>query len=196
MSSSNILKSIAVVSLGAFVGYSSVKFFKPELKNRFIASYTISKMGQEQNARALFNFKINTDELAITEDGISTIKVNIQALKNFNTGLIYNWKLPQDVEVIEGALSDNIGDFSENQSKEFFLRVRGFSKQLKKYINFEVQGEFNQKAIHREALISSRIEDSLEYMIQQNELNKSNNQFNKMGEVTPKSKFNPDNIVR
>lgn len=192
----NILKSAAIISLGAIVGYSAIKFFSPEQKNRFIASYPISKLGKEQNARYLFDVKINSDELALTDDGISTIKVNIEALKNFNSGLIYSWNLPQDIQLVEGNLSDNLGEFTANQSKEFILKVRGFSKNLKKFISFEVRGEFEQKPIHREVLISSRIEDSFEYVIQQNELNRQKNQINKLGADQPKSKFNPENVIR
>lgn len=190
----NLLKSVAVIFLGTVVGYNSIKFFIPEEKNRFIASYPISKLGKNQNSRRLFDIKVNTDELALDENDISTIKVNVQALKNITAGLIYNWHLPQDVELVDGYLSDSLGALSANQNKEFIIRVKGFSKQLKKFISFEVQGEFEQRLIHREILISSRIEDSLEYIIQQNELNKSKNQINKLD--NGKTKFSPDRVVR
>lgn len=201
----NILKSTAVVGLGVIclgviVGYSSVKFLKPIVfqseNNRSIASYPVSKVGQEQNSRYFFNIKINTDELAKTEDGISTIKINIEALKNFNTGLLYSWSLAQDVELLEGALNGHLGEFSENQNKEFILKVRGFSKQLKKFISFEVHGEFEKKPIRHEVLISSRIEDSFEYAIQQNELSKSKNQIKKLDDSKSNNKFRPDRVIR
>ena len=191
---SNLLKSVAVISLGVVVGYSSIKFFKPEEKNRFMASYPISKLGKNQNSRLLFDIIVNTDELALTEDDISTIKVNIHALKNINAGLIYSWNLPEDIELIDGYLNDSLGVLTANQSKEFVIRVKGFSKSFKKFISFEVQGEFEQRPIHREILISSRIEDSLEYIIQQNELNKSKNQINKLD--NGKTKFSLDRVVR
>lgn len=191
---SNVLKSIAVISLGVVVGYNSITFFNPDTKNRFIASYPISKLGKNQNSRHLFNVKVNTDEVALDEKNISTIKVNIQALKNFNAGLIYNWNLPQNVELVDGYLSGGLGDFSENQSKEYVIRIKGFSKQLKKFISFKLQGELEQRSISREILISSRIEDSLEYAIQQHELNRSKNQINKLD--NRKNKFNPDRVIR
>lgn len=191
---SDILKSVVVISLGVVVGYSSIKFFKPEEKNRFMASYPISKLGKNQNSRLLFDIKANTDELALDENDVSTIKINVQALKNIDAGLIYNWHLPQDVELVDGNLNNILGDFTANQNKEFVIRVKGFSKRFKKFISFEVQGEFEQRPIHREILISSRIEDSFEYTIQQNELNKSKNQINKLN--NGKTKFSLDRVVR
>lgn len=194
MSISNILKSIVVISFGTVIGYGSIKFITPEEKNRFIASYPISKLGKDQNSRLLFDIKVNTDELALTENDISTIKVNVLALKNINSGLIYNWNLPNDVELINGYLNDGVGEFVANQSKEFTIRVRGFSKQFNKFISFEILGELEQRPIRREILISSRIEDSLEYAIQQRELNRSKNQMNKLD--NSKNKFSLDRVIR
>lgn len=191
-----LLKSVAVISLGAVIGYTTMKFFKPEQKNRFIASYPITKMGKEQDARALFDIKINADDIALTEDGVSTIKVSIQAFKDFNAALLYNWNLPKDVDVVDGFLSENLGEFKENQIKEYTLRVRGFSKHLKKFISFEIEGELNQRPVRREVLISSRIEDSFEHAIQQNELNRSKKNINKLDAGKSKNKFSPENVVR
>lgn len=199
----NILKSALTISIGAILGYNVVKFFKPKENSRFIASYPaskylIAKLDSEQVARSLFNIKINTDELALTEDGISTIKVSIEALINLanpNVSLTYHWSLPQDVDLVEGPLDDNLGALRVNQSKELLLRVRSFSKQHKKYISFKVSGQINHKPVNREVLISSRIEDSFEHRIQQNELRKPKNQINKLDNDKLKKKFSPDRII-
>ncbi len=195
MSFSNVLKSAAIISFGSVLGYTSVKWLTPEPKNRSIASYPISKLGKEQNARFLFDVKLNTDGLALTEDGTSTIKVSIEALKNFDSGLVYSWNLPQDIEVLEGTLTENLGAFTAGQSKEFTLKVRQFSKQLKKFISFEIKGDYEQRPINREILISSRVEDSFEYVIQQNE-KKRKVQAQKLGTAKSKSKFSPDRVIR
>ena len=195
MSISNLLKSAAIISFGSILGYTSVKWLTPEPKNRSIASYPISKLGKVQNARNLFDVKLNTEGLAVTEDGTSTIKVSIEALKNFDSGLVYTWNLPQDIEVLEGPLTENLGAFSAGQSKEFTLKARRFSKQLKKFISFEIKGDYEQRPINREILISSRVEDSFEYVIQQNE-KKHKGQVQKLGTVKSKNKFSPDRVVR
>ena len=195
MSISNLLKSAAIISFGSVLGYTSVRWLTPEPKNRTIASYPISKLGKNQNARNLFNVQLNTDGLALTEDGTSTIKVSIEALKNFDSGLVYSWNLPPDIEVVEGTLTENLGAFTAGQSKEFILKVRQFSKQLKKFISFEIKGDYEQRPINREILISSRVEDSFEYVIQQNE-RKRNVQAQKLGTDKAKSKFSPERVIR
>lgn len=195
MSISNLLKSAAIISFGSVLGYTSVKWLTSEPKNRSIASYPVSKLGKVQNARNLFDVKLNTDGLALTDDGTSTIKVTIVALKNFDSGLVYSWNLPQDIEVVEGPITENIGAFTAGQSKEFTLKARQFSKQLKKFISFEIKGDYEQRPINREILISSRVEDSFEYVIQQNE-KKRKVQVQKPGADKVKSKFSPDRVIR
>lgn len=192
---SNILKSVTVITVGSVIGYTSVKWLMPEPKNRAIASYPISKLGKVQNASNLFSVKYNTDGLALTEDETSTIKISIEALKNFDSGLVYNWNLSQDIEVLEGPLTENLGAFTAGQSKEYSIKVRQFSKQQKKFISFEIKGEFEQRPISREILISSRVEDSFEYIIQQNE-KKQKVQAQKLGAGKVKSKFSPESVVR
>jgi|GEM_PF-2618778 len=197
----SFLKSIAIIlSAGVAVGFAAVHFLKPVDKNRSLMYYSFSKLGADQNSRYLFDIKINASELSQTENEISIIKVNIEGLKDFNSDLIYTWTLPQDVELAEGALSGPLGDFYTNQNKEYILKVRGFSKQLKKFISFEVQGEFEQRPVRRDILISSRLEDSFEYSIQQNELNNSKNQLKnkiyKLGDAKPKGRFDLDRVVR
>ena len=195
MSFSNILKSVAVVTMGSVIGYTSVKWLMPEPKNRAIASYPISKLGKEQNSRYFFDVKLNTEELALRDDGTSTLKINVEAVKNFDSGLVYSWNLPPDVDLIEGQLTENLGAFTAGQSKEFLIKVRQFSKQQKKFISFEIKGDVELRPINREILISSRVEDSFEYVIQQNE-KKRKVQAQKLGEGKAKNKFSPERVVR
>ena len=191
----NILKSFGIVLCGAVFGYSIVQFLKPEPKNRFIASAQISKMGQEQNARSLFDVRLDLAGLAKQNDGISTIIVRVEALKPFGGGLLYKWNLPADVQILEGVSTEPLPSMAAGESRDYVLKVKGFSKEFKKYASFEIEGEINQHAIRREVLISSRLEDSLEYLIQQNELKSEKNSINKLGN-TKKSRFDLQNVVR
>lgn len=195
MSISNLLKSIAVMSFGGVLGYTSIHYFqKTDTVNRHIASQPISKIGAEQNAAYLFEVKLDNNDFAATENDVSTIQVNVQALKDLPVGLTYTWNLPQDVELLEGHTSDVLGNFVAGESRSYVLKVKGFSKQLKKYVSFEIQGEHEQKNIRREVLISSRYEDSMEYLVQQNEIKSRRKMAGKLG--TTKSKFSPENVVK
>ena len=195
MSISNILKSLAVITFGGLFGYGSIHFLKPEPKNRFIASQPMAKIGLEQNARSLFDVKLNTEDLAKKDSDVSTIQVTIEALHPIDSGLVYHWNLSNDIQVVEGSLHDHLGAFTTGESKVYTLKVKGFSKELKKYISFEVRGDVNQRPVRREVLISSRVEDSFEYMIQQNDKkNTANGQNNKLDKK--KNKFTAENVVR
>ncbi len=197
MSILNFLKSAVVMLFGALLGYSGIKYLNQNVapKNRFIASQQISKMGLEQNASYLFEVKLDNNNFAHSESETSTLKVNVQALKDLQGGtLSYTWNLPEDVHVVEGTANDLLGEFKAGEIKEFTLKVKGFSKQLKKYVSFEIKGDYAQKPIRREILISSRVEDSMEYLIQQNSLQQKGKMNSKLG-IT-KSKFDPENVIK
>jgi hypothetical protein len=197
MSILNFLKSAVVMLFGALLGYSGIKYLNQKFapQNRFIASQQISKMGLEQNASYLFEVKLDNNNFALSESETSTLKVNVQALKDLQGGtLSYTWNLPEDVHVVEGAANDSLGEFKAGEIKEFTLKVKGFSKQLKKYVSFEIKGDYAQKPIRREILISSRVEDSMEYLIQQNSLQQKGKMNSKLG-IT-KSKFDPENVIK
>jgi hypothetical protein len=197
MSFPNFLKSAAVMSFGALIGYSGIKYLDQNVapQNRFIASQQISKMGLEQNASYLFEVKLDNNDFALSESETSTIKVTVQALKVLQAGTLnYSWTLPEDVQVLEGTTNDLLGEFKAGEIKEFVLKVKGFSKQLKKYVSFEIKGDYNQQLIRREILISSRVEDSFEYLVQQNSIQQRSKMNSKLG-IT-KSKFDPENVIK
>jgi hypothetical protein len=136
MSISNFLKSAAVMLFGAILGYSGIKYLDQKVapKNRFIASQQISKMGFEQNASYLFEVKLDTNNIALSESETSTIKVNVLALKDLQEGTLnYTWNLTEDVEVVDGTTNDLLGEFKAGEIKEFVLKVKGFSKQLAEF---------------------------------------------------------------
>lgn len=195
---SNLLKASLVIAIGSISGYSVMKYVtkSPDLlsaQNRFVASVPIAKIGQEHIARVLFDLQLET-ELAKSESNVSTIKVKLEALKNFDNGLSYSWNIPTGVNMIEGPMQDQVGAMKAGEIKYFTLKVNGFSKELKKYLSFEVKGNTNQHSVRRELLVSSRVEDSLEYLVQQGEIKRQQNTINKLG--SKKSKFAPENIIR
>lgn len=183
------------MSLGGFLGYTSIQYFQQtESVNRHLASLPISKLGGEQNAGYLFDIKLDNNDFAATENEVSTIQVNVQALKDVPVGITYTWNLPEDVELIEGQATDVLGNFVAGETRHYTLKVKGFSKQLRKYISFEIQGEHEQKLIRREVLVSSRYEDSMEYLVQQNEVRNQRKLSGKLSK--PKSKFDIENVVK
>lgn len=199
MSINNILKAGFTIILGGVVGYTGVQYFtsaEETNKNRFLASIPISKLGQEQMAKSLFEVKLNLDSIASKENETSTLLIQVIALKKIQSGLRYNWTLPQGVTLVSGSLQDQLGEITAGNSAEISIQVSGFSKELKKYISFEIAGQQNQIPVRQEVLVSSRIEDSLEYMIQQAEKSKQDDSINGKVKDLKKSKFSQENVVR
>lgn len=184
--------------IGGVIGYNVVKYSsqKPADQNRFLASIPMAKLGSQQLARTYFETKVHLKEIAKTESETSILKVTITAIKNIPTGLVYSWVVPKDVHVVSGFTHEQIGSLAEGESKGFEVQVNGFSKELRKYVSFEIIGQVNQLPIRHEVLLSSRIEDSLEYLIHQNELKKNSEIGVQKLRAKAKSKFAPENVIK
>jgi len=190
MSINNILKSALVMTFGAVVGYSSVKIFKqPNENNRGIASITFSKLGSEQYAKSLFSVKIENEAIAKKSDEESVINVKIEAYKTLPDGLNYTWNIPDTVTVLEGDLTGALTGFSAKETKEFRLKVKGYSKEVRNYISFTIKGALDGKEVERDVLVSSRPEDSFEYVVQEREKERAikKDSLNKLGKPEAKS---------
>lgn len=182
----NILASVSITLLGAIIGYESVKYIKqPNANNRYLASTTMSKLGSEQFAKTLFEIKISNETLAESNDEASTITVVIKSLKAIPQSLTYKWTLPDRSQIIEGNESGPLEDFAMNQTKEFKIKIKGYSREVKNYISFKVEGNLEEHKIDRDILISSRPEDSFEYVVQEYEKNKAidTKNKNKLGKI-------------
>lgn len=203
MSGRNILVSTGVVLFGAIVGYSTMKFVKEENsvpQSRLLASVPMAKLGSQMFAKQLFNVKVDYDLIAQKEDEKTVLKVTATALHNIEAGLTYTWVLPPDVRVLSGQLTDGFGSLPVGESKEFQIEVSGFSKEQKKYVSFEVTGQLKGMPLKREVLITSRIEDTMEYMIHESEKkarleSEKDPKAQKLNSLR-NSKFAPENVIK
>jgi hypothetical protein len=198
MSISNILKSAGIMIIGGLIGYNVVKYSseKNVEQNRLLASVPMAKLGSQQLAHTFFETKVHLKEIAKSESETSILKVTITALKNIPAGLTYNWVLPKDVHLVSGFTNELVGTLNQGEVKEFEIQVNGFSKELRKYVSFEIAGQVNQLPLRHEVLLSSRIEDSLEYLIHQNELKKNSKIGTQKLRARAKTKFAPENVIK
>lgn len=160
--------------LGLVTGYSAMHYFQqPKPENRYLASVPMSKLGSEQYAKTLFDVKIKNENLSLNKDEPSSLIVTVTAFKAIPEGLQYRWNLPESASLVEGSLFESLGDFAANQSKEIRIKVKGYAHDIKNYISFSIEGNLEGKKIQRSVLISSRPEDSFEYVVQEYEKTKS-----------------------
>lgn len=191
---SNLLKSVFIMIAGGLAGFSIMKYSQqPLTQNRQMASVVVGKMGQDQMARQFFELNTDLSQISKSESDVSEIKITITALKSVSEGLQYKWILPPGVNLVQGTMQEQLPALEAGDTKVLSIKVNGFSKELRKYLSLEVSGNANQFPVKQEVLVSSRIEDSLEYRVQQSEKKNQQNGVNKMGK---KNKFSAENLVR
>ena len=198
MSKYKFLKPTSVVICGAIVGYFSAQVFlaqnSPQSQNRFLASATISKLGSEQYARTFFDMKIKNERVANTADEVSVVKVSVEAFQKLPSGLTYSWHLPEGATLVEGLQTGSISELDVDQIQEFEIKVKGYSKATKNHVVFAIKGDINQSLIDRNVIVSSRPEDSFEYVVQAYESSEAQGK-NKLGKSGAKNRFDPKNVV-
>ncbi len=173
MSSFTILKSVSIIGLGALIGYSSVRsLMTTNSPNRYLASATMSKMAVEQYSKTIMDIKVTKSDIGLIDSDTSIVEVSIEALQPIAAGISFAWNLPEGVSVIEGAQYGLLPDFAANQIHEFRLKISGFNKTKKSFISFLITGDYGNTKVKQEVLLSSRPEDSFEYVVQQYEKSK------------------------
>lgn len=177
MSSKFIIKSLVISTVGLFVGYTGMNVLvalnsenKSDAFERKIASSPITKIGIDQISRDYFDIKIANQSVAAQNDEVSVIQVTVTALKNLPAGLQYNWNLHKDMTTTD-SLTGPLDEMVVGAKKELNLHVVGFSKQINSHVNFSISGQIGEHPLQRTVIISSRPEDSFEYVVEQAALN-------------------------
>lgn len=198
MPCTHLLKSFSIVALSALVGYGSVKYFQQaNSPNRYLASMKMGKMASEQFSKTVFDIQVKNLEIGITEKDISTVQVSIDAFKPLPAGLSFSWNLPDDVSIVEGTQQGFLTEFSANQIQTLVLKIKGYNKTKKSFLSFSLTGSIDNVSLHREALLSSRPEDSFEYVVQQYEKSKQADakSISKLGKSEYKSPIDLKNVI-
>lgn len=87
------------------------------------------------------------------------------SLNNTNArSMQYHWELPEGVELIEGSLSQVFTQIQSLDPLEIRIKIKGFSKRLKKNIILSASTQIDGVEYGNSAMKSSRPEDSLEYV--------------------------------
>lgn len=208
MSGKFFLASVTTIALGAVFGFSVMKMFQPSSSEdynlRTIASSPLTKLGVEQVSRGYFDVRIVNDSVAARDTEVSIVKATVTARMDIPAGLQYKWQLRQDMTSPD-SLTGPLPTIKAGASQEFIIHVTGFSKEINSHINFVVLGQMNGQNIRRSVITSSRPEDSLGYLVEQNALKEAEDarnpkKINKLNDgqktKTLKEKFDLGNVVR
>ena len=171
-----------------------------EYNSRSTASIPLTKIGMDEASYDYIDIKIENVSLADKKDDTSLIQVRVTALRDIPSALNYKWILGKDVltsENLEGVLDP----MTQGQSKIYELRVQNYSKEWQSHVSLALTGNMAGHNVQREVIVSSRPEDSFEYVVQQAAL--AEQQEAKKGNVQKLSngraksdRFRAGNIVR
>jgi hypothetical protein len=157
----------------------------------------MSKMASEQVSKSLIDMRLRNLEVGLLADDVSTIRMTLQTFKPIPAGVNYTWNLPSDVQLVEGKISDQLPEMAANQTKEIIIKVKSYNKIKKSYISFLIEGNVENTNFKRESLVSSRPEDSFEYVVQDYERSQKAEAraMNKMGKSDYKAPIDIKKVV-
>lgn len=203
MSIINILKFGLTSIAGVLFGYSTIFYLNQEAseRNHFRqpSSVQFQKMGFDQLSKEYFDVQIKTVNIVEIENDTSQLKALVTAKKNIPQNTIqYHWKIKPEMNS-KSSLIGYLPEMKKGDTFEIDLYTDGFSKSIQKHIQILFIGQIESHNIHRIMTLASRPEDSLEYMIANDSVEKidqikdSKQKIKKMG---LRNKFDPKKIMK
>ena len=109
-------------------------------------------------------FKVEIASVNIPDSGDSDVEIVGRILVNqdINGDLAYAWGLPEEVQVVEGSLSDTLANVQKGQIVEVKLIVSGFNKEKQRLISLQASGKKGAETLGTSAMLASRPEDTWE----------------------------------
>ena len=202
MSKHILLKTICVSFIGICCGWGISRFMNTETftLSRHVASIPpMTKLGLDPVSYDYVDIKIENVSIAEKKDETSLVHARITALKNIPTVLNYQWILGKDV-ITSDSLVGSLDPMVQGESKLLEFRVQNYSKEWQSHVSLALTGYLANHPVNRQAIISSRPEDSFEFVVQQAEQQNKRAPTGKVQKLssgkTVKEKFRPENVVR
>ena len=203
MSKHVVLKTICVSLLGITFGYGITRFMHSDvsMSERQLASIPLTKLGLDQASFDYIDLKIENLSLSEKKEDTSLVQVKITALKDIPSALDYQWILGKEVTSSE-ILTGTLEPMNKGESKVFELRVQNYSKEWQSHVSISLTGDLSGHRVQREVIVSSRPEDSFEYVVQQaalaeQQVRRENGKVQKLSNGKSVSeKFRKENVIR
>lgn len=159
--------TLTVILFGLIIGISGAAYVKDKAKGqRQPASVSGKKIWMPTplgKHLALLKVEITSPEL-IPESGPDEVTLVGRILVNqeLQGDLSYSWSVPEDVQVLEGQISDSFANVKNGQIVEVKLIVSGFNKEKQRLISLQASGRKGEEILGNSAVVSSRPEDTWE----------------------------------
>lgn len=124
-----------------------------------------AKMGK---SLSFVNVQLEAPDIADNPNDETEITGYITLLKSSNNVVKYQWLLPEGVQVVDGDLEGQLEGVYAEDPVEVSIIVKGYSSNEKKLVTLTAGTVIGDTPVSNVALISSRPEDSQEYIAKQN----------------------------
>lgn len=168
MSNKLILKQSLIFAAFFSFGFASTFMYhhyqKSNSEGSSVAASKIlfnAKLGKQLS---FVNVQLEFKDLAHKDVDVTEIKAYVTLLKSTNNSLSYKWQLPEGTQLVQGDLEGVLDNVAEESPQELILKVSGFSKEDKKLISLTASTFIGENIFSNVGLISSRPEDSYEFV--------------------------------
>lgn len=123
-----------------------------------------AKMGK---SLSFVNVQLEAPNISENPNDETEISAYITLLKSSNNSIKYQWVLPEGVQLVDGDLEGQLESVVVEEPVEITITVKGYSSYEKKLISLTAGTLVGDTPMSNVALISSRPEDSHEYIAKQ-----------------------------
>ncbi|MBL7545060.1 MAG: hypothetical protein JNL11_14680 [Bdellovibrionaceae bacterium] len=163
------LLKFAIVFCAMFgLGYVSADYMifpNKEVQSTSFASILMNaKMGK---SLSFVNVQLEANAIPENPNDIAEITGYITLLKTTSNSVRYQWILPEGVQIVDGTKDGQFDSVQIEQPVEVKIKVSGYSRYEKKLLTLSANTNVGDTSFSNVALISSRPEDSHEYIAKQ-----------------------------
>lgn len=169
MYKTHILQFVFVFSAMFGLGYASADYLifssvagkqSPKLTSLLFNA----KMGK---SLSFVNVQLEAPDIADNPNDETEITGYVTLLKSSNNTVKYQWLLPEGVQLVDGDLEGQLDGIYPEDPVEVSIIVKGYSRSEKKLVTLTAGTVIGDTPVSNVALISSRPEDSQEFMAKQ-----------------------------
>lgn len=150
------------------IGYLSADYLifqNDEHQSQTLSSVLMNaKMGK---SLAFVNVQLEATEVPEGPNEVAEIVGYITLLKSSNNTVSYQWLLPEGVEIVQGEKEGNLESVTTEVPVAVKIKISGYSKEEKKLISLSASTLIGENSFSNVAILSSRPEDSHEYIAKQ-----------------------------
>ena len=150
------------------IGYISADFFmdsRSRVQSTTMSSVLMNaKMGK---SLAFVNVQLEPVEIPDGPNEVAEISGYVTLLKSSSNTINYQWILPEGVNIVEGDQQGQIESVVVESPIEIKIKVTGYTRSEKKLISLSASTKIAENVFSNVAILSSRPEDSHEFIAKQ-----------------------------